>query len=139
VLNARWDVYAKLRLKDLAEYFEKCPMLKGSTMRFLINTNQVSASFSVARGAGVPTYATPSVLGGNTCPLHLGFRPAETTTAVGGAGLNAEIMSFLLILLNLGKTLLNNLLLLRAVYTLLYIVLTLWRNNATYLYRQLKK
>jgi hypothetical protein len=79
VLNARWDVYAKLRLKDLAEYFEKCPMLKGSTMRFLINTNQVSVSFSVAGGAGVPTYATPSVLGGNTCPLHLGFRPAEDT------------------------------------------------------------
>jgi hypothetical protein len=88
VLNARWDVYAKLRLKDLAEYFEKCPMLKGSTMRFLINTNQVSVSFSVAGGAGVPTYATPSVLGGNTCPLHLGFRAAEDTVTVGGAVLN---------------------------------------------------
>ena len=87
VLNARWDIYAKLRLKDLTEYFEKCPMLKGSTMRFLINTNQVSVSFSVV--AGVPTYATPSVLGGNTCPLQLAFRPAEDGTNVGGTGLNA--------------------------------------------------
>lgn len=86
VLNARWDIYAKLRLKDLTEYFEKCPMLKGSTMRFLINTNQVSASFTVA--ASVPTYATPSVLGGNTCPLQLAFREAEDATNVGGSALN---------------------------------------------------
>jgi hypothetical protein len=59
VLNARWDVYAKLRLKDLAEYFEKCPMLKGSTMRFLINTNQVSVGFSVATGAFLLTLLLP--------------------------------------------------------------------------------
>jgi hypothetical protein len=28
-----WEVYAKLRLKDLTDYFEKCPLLKGSTKR----------------------------------------------------------------------------------------------------------
>ena len=81
-LNAVWDVYAKLRLKDLAEYFEKCPMLKGSTMRFLINTNQVSVPFTIA--AGVATFQSPSVLGGNSCPLHLGFREANGNTNVGG-------------------------------------------------------
>ncbi len=43
---ASWSVMAKLRLKDLAHYFEKCPLLKGSTMRFLINTNQTTTTFA---------------------------------------------------------------------------------------------
>lgn len=77
-LNAVWEVYAKLRLKDLAEYFEKCPMLKGSTMRFLINTNQVVTDFVVGANGAITAQPTPSVLGGNTNPLHLGFG----TTAV---------------------------------------------------------
>ena len=44
---AAWGVMAKLRLKDLSEYFEKCPLLKGSTMRFLINTNQTTVNFAI--------------------------------------------------------------------------------------------
>lgn len=66
-------MYAKLRLKDLAEYFEKCPMLKGSTMRFLINTNQVVTDFVVETNGVIDAQPTASVLGGNTNPLHLGF------------------------------------------------------------------
>jgi hypothetical protein len=34
-------VDAVVRLKDVADFFQKCPLLKGSTMRFYINTNQV--------------------------------------------------------------------------------------------------
>lgn len=75
-LDAVWEVYAKLRLKDLAEYFEKCPMLKGSTMRFLINTNQVVTDFVVGANGAITTQPTSSVLGGNTNPLHLGFGTA---------------------------------------------------------------
>jgi hypothetical protein len=67
-----WNIFAKLRLKDLSEYFEKCPMLKGSTMRFLINTNQVQIDFDVAN-SGVATPSSISVLGGNTCPVQLGL------------------------------------------------------------------
>jgi hypothetical protein len=45
-----WNVYAKLRLKDLAEFFEKTPLLKGSTMRFYINTNQSIVKFTTVLG-----------------------------------------------------------------------------------------
>jgi len=45
--NYSWQVYAKLRLKDLADFFEKMPLLKGSTIRFYINTNQSQVSFNV--------------------------------------------------------------------------------------------
>jgi len=74
-----WEVYAKLRLKDLADYFAKCPLLKGSTIRFYINTNQATTNFTIAQGtidaAGAPaTYPTlvvnsSTILGGLTQPL----------------------------------------------------------------------
>ena len=77
---ASWSVMAKLRLKDLAEYFEKCPLLKGSTMRFLINTNQTTVNFTTT--APTATAATGVVVGGSvvlnsvtsqgqTCPLMI--------------------------------------------------------------------
>jgi hypothetical protein len=76
-----WEVYAKLRLKDLSDYFAKCPLLKGSTIRFYINTNQASTTFTVAKGAigasGAPatfntlTVSASTVLGGLTQPLMI--------------------------------------------------------------------
>jgi len=77
-----WEVYAKLRLKDLTDYFEKCPLLKGSTMRFLINTNQAEVSFTPA-AANLPAVQA-SVLSGNTCPIMLTSQKTPTTTASGG-------------------------------------------------------
>jgi len=75
-----WKVYAKLRLKDIAEFFEKTPLLKGSTMRFYINTNQSIVNFTTALGtiteASGAVASTPSltinsvnVIGGLTNPL----------------------------------------------------------------------
>jgi hypothetical protein len=76
---AAWGVMAKLRLKDLCEYFEKCPLLKGSTMRFLINTNQTTVNFTVANTAGTAgtnassgTFAGVTVVSqGLTTPITL--------------------------------------------------------------------
>lgn len=48
--SVSWSVFAKLRLKDLADFFEKTPLLKGSTIRFYINTNQTAIKFTVANG-----------------------------------------------------------------------------------------
>lgn len=79
-----WRVYAKLRLKDLNEYFEKCPLLKGSTIRFYINTNQAITSFTTANGsvdgatgklvAGVISGTQVQVIGGATNPLMVASR-----------------------------------------------------------------
>ena len=76
-----WNIYAKLRLKDLADFFEKCPILKGSTMRFYINTNQSLVNFSVLRpvidGSGaitdnaVLTVSNVNTVGGLTNPLMI--------------------------------------------------------------------
>jgi len=78
---ANWAVYAKLRLKDLHDYFDKCPLMRGATIRMYLNTNQSSVQFTTALGTttanGVPaSYPTLSidsvnVVGGLTCPLMI--------------------------------------------------------------------
>jgi len=77
-----WEVYAKLRLKDLTDYFEKCPLLKGSTMRFLIDTNQAEVSITPTANTLPDTQA--SVLSGNTFPLMVTSLKTPTATASGG-------------------------------------------------------
>jgi len=68
-----WNVFAKLRLKDLADFFEKMPLLKGSTIRFYINTNQTSVSFNTTNGLvsgvsgnDITTYSALQVTNVNT-------------------------------------------------------------------------
>lgn len=74
---------AVVRLKDVCDFFQKCPLLKGSTMRIYINTNQTyftcdainaeytSAASGVQSGSGLLALtATPTILGGGgTNPL----------------------------------------------------------------------
>jgi hypothetical protein len=94
-----WNVVAKLRLKDLSDFFTKCPLLKGSTIRFYINTNQTTLVFNKSAGTnsanGIPltfplmNVSSVNVIGGLTCPLmvassHFGQGcyplPADTYT-----------------------------------------------------------
>ena len=91
----QWTVYAKLRLKDLADYFNKVPLLKGSTMRFYINTNQSIVNYTITNGAldsaGTGQITTlrkltvnsVSVNGGLTCPLMV----TSPTPCSGGSSL----------------------------------------------------
>lgn len=91
----QWTVYAKLRLKDLADYFNKVPLLKGSTMRFYINTNQAIVNYTITNGstdiAGTGqisnlrklTVNSVSVNGGLTCPLMV----TSPTPCSGGSSL----------------------------------------------------
>jgi len=92
---ASWFVYAKLRLKDLHDYFEKMPLLKGSTIRFYINTNQTIATFSVASktttdsvvtGGNLLLTSAPSINGGLTCP----FTIASNDVGEGCSALTAD-------------------------------------------------
>lgn len=102
--SAGWQIYAKLRLKDLSDFFQKCPLLKGSTIRFYLNTNQTSLTFTTTAGTidanGVPTaYPTitidsVSVLGGLTCPLMIPSADVGSGLApltAGQYGLNLNI------------------------------------------------
>jgi len=41
-----WSITAKLRLKDLSDFFTKMPLSKGGSFKFTINTNQASMQFT---------------------------------------------------------------------------------------------
>ena len=76
---------AVVRLKDVCDFFQKCPLLKGSTMRIYINTNQcyfeadgitpnyTSAADGSRAGSGILALtSTPTILGGGgTNPIML--------------------------------------------------------------------
>ena len=98
-----WLVYAKIRLKDLADFFEKTPLLKGSTIRFLINTNQAITKFTLDKGSltaatgaigtqPLMTIDSVTVTGGRTNPLMIasagfgsGSNPLTSTLTFGTA------------------------------------------------------
>jgi hypothetical protein len=73
---------AVIRLKDVCDFFAKCPLLKGSTMRIYLNTNQtyftLNAYGHAISGAGIVTpgnlslASAPIILGGGqTCPIMI--------------------------------------------------------------------
>ena len=77
-----WRVYAKLRLKDLHDYFEKAPLMRGATIRMYLNTNQSIINFTVpnashfngtvgANTAPLLGINSVNVVGGLTCPLMI--------------------------------------------------------------------
>jgi len=95
--NIRWfAIDAVIRLKDIADFFQKCPMLKGSTMRLYLNTNQcyfqvtsTAARYAAATGLLLnqpilALTASPVILGGGgTCPVMY----ASNALGQGGAGI----------------------------------------------------
>jgi hypothetical protein len=88
--NCRAIVFdAVVRLKDVADFFQKCPLLKGSTMRIYLNTNQCYFPLNITSGTATAATniaavtqtapqslslgAAPVILGGGaTCPIMVG-------------------------------------------------------------------
>lgn len=80
--NGRAIIFnAVIRLKDICDFFDKMPLMKGATMRLYINTNQcylpltvnpaqVSAAGAITCFPSLQLSATPTILGGGqTCPI----------------------------------------------------------------------
>jgi hypothetical protein len=77
---------AVVRLKDITDFFNKCPLLKGSTMRLYINTNQTYFT-----GAMLPSVYTSAVSG---VILSSGISVLTSTpTILGGGGTNPVMLS----------------------------------------------
>jgi hypothetical protein len=76
---------AIIRLKDVADFFAKCPLLKGSTMRLYLNTNQ--AYFQVSQKGATYTATTGAILAQPTLSL------TSSPVILGGGGTNPIIYS----------------------------------------------
>jgi hypothetical protein len=86
---------AVIRLKDIADFFQKCPLLKGSTMRIYLNTNQVY--FTVGACAGIVTgvVSTVATVAGSVLGQSATGCIALTSTPIilGGGGTNPVMVS----------------------------------------------
>lgn len=74
--NCRYySIDAVIRLKDIADFFQKCPMLKGSTMRIYMNTNQSYFTLGLVGGRFAAVTGTQNQFGGmalTSSPVILG-------------------------------------------------------------------
>jgi len=113
---------AIVRLKDVCDFFAKCPLLKGSTMRFYMNTNQVqfmtqsvySQQVAPAAVDGVVTTlcgsmgltGQPTILGGGqTCPVMVASADlGQGCENLGGVVAGANATTAILHTLSIAKT-----------------------------------
>jgi hypothetical protein len=86
---------AVIRLKDIADFFQKCPLLKGSTMRIYLNTNQVYFTVSAASPLINGTVSTVAgVAGASTSQSQTGCLALTSTPIIlGGGGTNPVMVS----------------------------------------------
>lgn len=69
-----WFVLAVIRLKDLCDFFDKLPLVKGAFVRFIVNTNLPTHNISVSTdGAGAlqDVSVTQNIITGSSSPLLL--------------------------------------------------------------------
>lgn len=86
---------AVVRLKDIADFFHKCPLLKGSTMRLYLNTNQVYFTCAYAAPVVSGTVAVGAGLAGSTLlQSQTGcVALASAPVILGGGGTNPMMVS----------------------------------------------
>jgi hypothetical protein len=84
--NIRWfAIDAVIRLKDVADFFNKCPLMRGGTMRIYLNTNQCAFSLGL-QGA---LYADATGIVSQYGAMSL----TSTPTILGGGGTNPVIFA----------------------------------------------
>jgi hypothetical protein len=86
---------AVIRLKDIADFFQKCPLLKGSTMRIYLNTNQVYFTVGVCAAVVAGTVSTTSGSAGSVMAQSNTGCIALTSAPIilGGGGTNPVMVA----------------------------------------------
>ena len=86
---------AVIRLKDIADFYQKCPLLKGSTMRIYLNTNQVYFTIGAVAPVVAGSVSTTAGSAGSTLAQTQTGCIALTSTPVilGGGGTNPVMVS----------------------------------------------
>lgn len=86
-----WNILGTWRLKDMSDFFEKLPLVRGAYIKLYINLNQSRSKISISGTTGFvsTTNSDLTVFGGNTNPLLI----ASATTFNGLAALRAAVIT----------------------------------------------
>jgi hypothetical protein len=92
-----WYVLAQIRLKDLADFFDKMPLVKGAYLRFIINTNTSThtVSYTLDNTAAPATVitdlaSTQNIITGGSSPLLVASAEGLMTAAITRASVLAD-------------------------------------------------
>lgn len=68
-----WNILGTWRLKDMSDFFEKLPLIRGAYIKLYINLNQSRSKIAISGTTGVvsTTNSDLTVFGGNTNPLMI--------------------------------------------------------------------
>jgi hypothetical protein len=66
-----WNIVAIIRLKDLSDWFDKLPLVKGAFMRLTLNYNSFSAAVTTVKAGLTLNTTSYTQLNGRTCPVML--------------------------------------------------------------------
>jgi len=89
----QWFVLAQIRLKDVCDFFDKMPLVKGAYLRFIINTN--TATHTIVKtidNVAVPSRqitnqdSTGNIIQGGTSPLMVSSSAGQQATLPAGIG-----------------------------------------------------
>lgn len=91
-----WYILAKIRLKDLCDFFDKLPLVKGAYLRFIINTNTSShdlqyIGFNQDGTARRAFGSTTNLISGGSTPLLW----ASGEAGQGSASLSTDVATYL--------------------------------------------
>lgn len=96
--NHYWYVMATIRLKDLHDFFDKMPLVKGAYLRFIINVNTCQHTLSFTKANGPPatcnmSQSNATITANGSSPLLVasggadqGFEPIITQILTAAAG-----------------------------------------------------
>ncbi len=85
---ATWSVLCTIRLKDISDFFDKIPLIKGGFIRITINYNSCSENITLTNNNFVIAANGHTQLSGNTNPLLIGNGAANNSGAVLAVGAN---------------------------------------------------
>ena len=102
-----WNILATWRLKDLSDFFEKMPLVRGPYIKMYINLNQSKTTLTITKATGNLSVVNSNLIvyGGNTNPLMIASGEDfngldELVTAVEGGANATENFTFSVSLLN---------------------------------------
>ena len=95
--NHFWYIMATIRLKDMHDFFDKMPLVKGAYLRFLINVNTCSHTLNFT-AAGLMSQDSATTAANGTSPVLVssgevgqGFRPLTNAIITGAAPVTATV------------------------------------------------
>lgn len=67
----QWNMVANIRLKDVCDFFDQIPLVRGANIQLVVNYNSTQVTDTVTTGPPITQTCAITQLTGNTCPYMI--------------------------------------------------------------------